>query len=91
MSNVLSYILCFGFFPLFLMGLIGAIIGWLIRGWLKKDHSGDLTIEGEGALRAEADGLRARIQELEGRLSTSDGEVSSLKSQLTAAGAGVAA
>ena len=89
MSNVLSYILCFGWLPLFLMGLLGLLLGWLLFG-RNKGHAGDLTIEGEGALRAEADGLRARIQDLEGRLSTSDGEVSSLKSQLAAAGTGAA-
>ena len=48
-------------------------------------------MEGEGQLRAEADGLRARINELEGSLSSRDSEMSGLKSKLAAAGAGVAA
>ena len=59
----------------------------LFRG---KKQAGDLSIEGEGALRAEADGLRARVQELEGRVSTRDGEVSDLKGKLAAAAAGAA-
>ncbi len=91
MSNVLSYVLCFGWLPLFLMGLLGFLLGWLLKGMLAKDHAGDLTADGEAALRAEADSLRARIRELEGRVSTSDTEVSDLKSKLAAAGAGAAA
>ena len=89
MSNVLSYIACFGWLIPFLFGLLGLLLGWLLfRG---KKQAGDLSVEGEGALRAEADGLRARVQELEGRVSTRDGEVSNLKSKLAAAAAGAAA
>ena len=89
MSNVLSYIACFGWLIPFLFGLLGLLLGWLLfRG---KKQVGDLSVEGEGALRAEADGLRARVQELEGRVSTRDGEVSSLKGKLAAAAAGAAA
>jgi len=63
MSNVLSYIACFGWLIPFLFGLLGLLLGWLLfRG---KKQVGDLSVEGEGALRAEADGLRARVQELE--------------------------
>jgi len=65
------------------------LLGWLLfRG---KKQVGDLSVEGEGALRAEADGLRARVQELEGRVSTRDTEVSGLKAKLAAAAAGAAA
>jgi len=89
MSNVLSYLTCFGWLPLFLMSLLGLGLGWLLfRG---RGHAGDLTSDGEGTLRAELDGERARVRELEGRLSSSDGEVSSLKTKLAAAGAATAA
>jgi len=88
MSNVLSYIACFGWLIPFLFGLLGLLLGWLLfRG---KKQVGDLSVEGEGALRAEADGLRARVQELEGRVSTRDTEVSDLKGKLAAAAAGAA-
>ncbi len=88
MSNVLRYIACFGWLIPFLFGLLGLLLGWLLfRG---KKQVGDLSVEGEGALRAEADGLRGRVQELEGRVSTRDGEVSNLKAKLAAAAAGAA-
>ena len=90
MSDFLEHLSCIGWPWLFLMGLLGFLLHWLLSKLFGKGHSGDLTADGEGALRAEADGLRARIRELEGRLSDSDGEVSSLRSQLTAAGAGAA-
>lgn len=87
MSNIINFLLCF-WLPLLLAGLLGLLLGWLLfRG---KKQVGDLSVEGEGALRAEADSLRARVQELEGRVSSRDGEVSSLKSKLAAAGAGAA-
>ena len=90
--SVLSYLTCFGWLPLFLMGLLGFALG-LLFGWMffRNKHEGDLTVEGEGALRAETDGLRARIQQLEGSLSSRDGEVSDLKGKLAAAAAGAAA
>ena len=88
-NGIFSYIACFGWLIPFLFGLLGLLLGWLLfRG---KKQAGDLSIEGEGALRAEADGLRARVQELEGRVSARDGEVSSLKGKLAAAAAGAAA
>jgi len=71
--------------------LFGALIWALLSKLFGKKHQGDLTIEGEGALRAEADGLRARVQELEGSVSARDGEVSDLKGKLAAAAAGAAA
>ncbi len=89
MSNIISYILCFAWLPMLLLGLLGLLLGWLLWGRIK--HQGDLTIEGEGALRAEADGLRARVRELEGRVSTRDSEVSGLKTKLAAATTGAAA
>jgi len=89
LSNMFSYIACFGWLIPFLFGLLGLLLGWLLfRG---KKQVGDLSVEGEGALRAEADGLRARVQELEGRVSTRDTEVSGLKAKLAAAAAGAAA
>jgi len=90
-NSVLSYLTCFGWLPLFLMGLLGLILGFLLAKLFGKKHEGDLTVEGEGALRAETDGLRARVQELEGSLSSRDGEVTSLKGKLAAAAAGAAA
>lgn len=60
----LNYLLSFGWLMPFLLLLLGLIIGWLIWGRGSR-HEGDLTIEGEGALRAENDSLRARIHDLE--------------------------
>ena len=74
---MLAYIICFLIIPLILMGLLGLLLGWLFfRG---KKVEGDLTVEAEKALRAEADSLRARNQELEGRVGTRDTEISDLK------------
>ena len=88
LENMFSYVACFGWFIPILFGLLGLLLGWLLfRG---KKQVGDLSVEGEGALRAEADGLRARVQELEGRVSTRDTEVSDLKGKLAAAAAGAA-
>ena len=89
MENVLSYITCFGWLPLLLPALLGLLLGWLLFRGKKVD--GDLSIEGEGALRAEADSLRARVRELEGSVASRDTEVSGLKSKLAAAAAGAAA
>ena len=90
MSNIIAFIICFLLIPLLLIGFLGALIGWWLRGGRKVE--GDLSIEGEGALRAEADSLRARVQELEGRVSTRDTEITGLKGKLAAAaGAGAAA
>ncbi len=84
MENIISYITCFGWwFPL-LMGLLGLLLGWLLfRG---KKQVGDLSIECEGQLRAESDSMRARINELEGRVGRRDTTISGLESNLTAAG-----
>ena len=88
-ENSFLYNLCFGILPLLLTGLLGLFLGWLFFRGRKQD--GDLSIEGEGALRAEADGLRTRVRDLEGRVSKRDGEVSNLKTKLAAAAAGAAA
>ena len=89
MSNIIAFVLCFLLLPLLLLGLLGLLLGWLFfRG---KKIDGDLSIEGEGALRAEADSLRARVQELEGRVSTRDTDITGLKGKLAAGAAGAAA
>jgi len=89
LANGIAWIICWMIIPLLLMGLLGLFLGWLFfRG---KKTVGDLSVEGEGALRAEADGLRARVQELEGRVSTRDTEVSGLKTKLAAAATAAAA
>ena len=89
MSNIIAFVLCFLLLPLLLLGLLGLLLGWLFfRG---KKVEGDLTVEGEAALRAEADTLRARVQELEGRVSTRDTEISGLKGKLAAGAASAAA
>jgi len=66
--------------------LIGLFLGWLLfRG---KKQEGDLSVEGEKALRAEADKLRTENQALKGRLSANETEVSDLKGKLASAGTG---
>lgn len=81
-NNILSNVFSFGWWPWLIAGLLlGMLLGWLF--WGRKKHVGDLTIEGEGQLRAEADGLRARVNELEG-------ESGDLKGKLAAAIAGTA-
>ncbi|MEP3655085.1 MAG: DUF2853 family protein [Litorimonas sp.] len=89
MSNIIAFVLCFLLWPLLLLGLLGLLLGWLFFRGKKVD--GDLSVEGEGALRAEADSLRARVQELEGRVSTRDTEISGLKGKLAAGAAGAVA
>lgn len=88
MSNFFNFLAAM-WLPLLIAGIIGLILGWLFfRG---KKVEGDLTVEGEGALRAEADALRARVQELEGRVTTRDSEVADLKGKLAAGAAGAVA
>ena len=89
MSNIIAFVLCFLLLPLLLLGILGFILGWWLRRGKKIE--GDLSVEGEGALRAEADSLRARVQELEGRVSTRDTEISGLKGKLAAGAAAAAA
>ncbi|RKQ71325.1 putative flap endonuclease-1-like 5' DNA nuclease [Litorimonas taeanensis] len=85
----LSYIICYLILPLLVAGLLGLFLGWLLFRGKKQD--GDLSIEGEGALKAEADQLRAENQSLRGRIATSETDVSDLKSKLALAGAAAAA
>lgn len=70
MENIWQFVLSFGWLPWFLMGILGFILGWLLKP--SKKVAGDLTIEGEGALRTENDGLRTRIQDLEAALIARD-------------------
>lgn len=88
MSNALTF-LASVWWALLIAGLIGLFLGWLFFRGKKVD--GDLSVEGEGALRAEANSLRARVQELEGRVSSRDTEISGLKGKLAAGTAGAAA
>ena len=89
MDNLLGFLGCFYLIPSLIIGGIGFLLGWFLKP--KNRVTGDLSVEGEGALRAEADSLRARVQDLEGRISTRDTEVSDLKTKLAAAAAGAAA
>ncbi len=74
--NIWNFVLSFGWLPWLLMGLIGFILGWLLKPSRKSE--GDLTVEGEGSLRTENDGLRVRIGDLEAALSAKETEVASL-------------
>ena len=87
LDNTLAYILCFMIIPLLLMGLLGALLMWLLG---RNSHKGDLSLEGEGALRSENDALRAKLRDAEGGVKNRDGEINSLKAKL-AAGAAVTA
>lgn len=72
-----------------IMGLIIGLVVGLILGWIffrGQKQDGDLSIEGEGALKAEADKLRAENQELKGRVSKSEASVADLTSKLSSAG-----
>ena len=89
MDSILGYVACFWLIPSLIIGGLGFLLGWFLKP--KQRVTGDLTVEGEGALRAEADSLRARVQDLEGRVATRDSEVSDLKTKLAAAAAGAAA
>jgi len=80
----LSYIIGYLIVPMVIAALIGLFLGWLLfRG---KKQEGDLSVEGEKALRAEADKLRTENQALKGRLSANETEVSDLKGKLASAG-----
>lgn len=82
----LSYIIGYLIVPMVIAALIGLFLGWLLfRG---KKQEGDLSVEGEKALRAEADKLRTENQALKGRLSANETEVSDLKGKLASAGTG---
>jgi hypothetical protein len=83
MENFFGFLGAYYLIPSLIIGFIGFLLGWFLKPSTKQ--AGDLSVEGEGALRAEADSLRARVQDLEGRLAGRDSEVSDLKSQLSAA------
>lgn len=74
----LNFLLSFGWLPIFLLLLAGFILGWLLKP--SKKIAGDLSIEGEGALRTENDGLRTRIQDLEAALIAKNTELESKES-----------
>lgn len=78
--NIWNFVLSFGWLPWFIMGLIGFILGWLLKPSRKVE--GDLSVTGEGALRSENDGLRTRVADLEASLAAKDSEVSDLSGQL---------
>ena len=86
--NVIAYILCFLVIPLLLAGLLGAFLMWLIG---RNKVKGDLSLEGEGALRSENDSLRAKLRDAEGGVKTRDTEISGLKAKLAAGAAAAAA
>jgi predicted flap endonuclease-1-like 5' DNA nuclease len=88
MDNFLGFLGCFYLIPSLIIGGIGFLLGWFLKP--NKRITGDLSVEGEGALRAEADSLRARVHDLEGHVASRDGEVSDLKAKLAAAGTGAA-
>lgn len=85
----LTYIIGYLIVPMVFAALFGLFLGWLFfRG---KKQEGDLSVEGEKALRAEADKLRTENQALKGRLSAHETEVSDLKGKLAATETGAAA
>jgi predicted flap endonuclease-1-like 5' DNA nuclease len=79
MDNIIAYLLSFGWIFPALMGLLGLFLGYIFWGRQK----GDLSLEGETQLRTDADGLHARIKELEGHVSTRDTELTDLRANLT--------
>lgn len=82
MENFLGFLGAYYVIPSIIIGMIGFLLGWFLKP--SKKQAGDLSVEGEGALRAEADSLRARVQDLEGRLAGRESEISGLKSKLAA-------
>ena len=93
-ENPFVYWACFLLLPMLLAGLLGALIAWFLR---PKPVAGDLTVEGEGRLRAEADELRARLRAVAAErdermalVTDRETEISDLKGKLAAAAAGAA-
>ena len=83
MDNILEFMGAFYNIPsLIIIGVIGFLLGSFLMPY--KKVAGDLSIEGEGALRAEADSLRARVQDLESRVAGRNQEISDLKTKLAA-------
>ncbi|MEM7728498.1 MAG: DUF2853 family protein [Pseudomonadota bacterium] len=83
MDNFLGFLGAYYLIPSLIIGGIGFLLGWFLKPSQKR--AGDLSLEGEGALRAETDSLRARVQELEGLLAARDTELSDLKTQAASA------
>ncbi len=83
MDNILEFMGAFYNIPsLIIIGVIGFLLGSFLMPY--KKVAGDLSIEGEGALRAEADSLRARVQDLESRVAGRNQVISDLKTKLAA-------
>lgn len=82
----LSFIIGYLIVPMVFAALFGLFLGWLFFRGKKQD--GDLSVEGEKALRAEADKLRTENQALKGRLASHETEVSDLKGKLAATQSG---
>jgi cell division protein FtsB len=80
MDNFMGFLGAYYVVPFLIIGLIGFALGWFLKP--SKKVAGDLSVEGEGALRAEADTLRSRVQDLEARIAGQNDEVSALKGQL---------
>lgn len=89
MDNFFGFLGAYYLIPALIFGLIGFALGWILKP--SKKQVGDLSVEGEGALRAEADSLRARVQDLESRVAGRDSEVSDLKTKLAAGSTAAAA
>lgn len=85
MENFFGFLGAYYLIPSLIIGMIGFLLGWFLKPSTKQ--AGDLSIEGEGALKAEADSLRARVQDLEGQIAAKDGEISDAKTALAAASA----
>jgi len=85
MSNIIESITSGGIWPLLVGAIIGLILGWII--WGRKTHVGDLTSEGEGQLRTEADSLRARVNELETEAGDLKGKLSAASADATSSSA----
>ncbi|WP_298912450.1 DUF2853 family protein [uncultured Algimonas sp.] len=82
MDDFLAFLGAYYVIPSIVIGGIGFLLGWFLKPSTKR--AGDLSVEGEGALRAETDTLRTRVQDLEGRLSARETELTELKTQATA-------
>ena len=93
-ENMLTYWGSFQLLPMLLSFLLGGLVVWFLR---PKPVAGDLTVEGEGRLRAEADELRARLRAVEAErdervalVTDREAEITDLKGKLAAAAAGAA-
>ncbi|GLQ20338.1 DUF2853 family protein [Algimonas porphyrae] len=83
MDNFFGFLGAYYLIPSLIIGMIGFLLGWFLKP--SKKQAGDLSIEGEGALKAEADSLRARVLDLEGQLSTCTNDLSDANAKLSVA------